>query len=89
MDAIIVQNLVIQLKKMDERIIFKNTVSKLSRERCSIHGKSALVKLVNKEIQISNICCENFEKKLNKKAEDIIAKETEKLISDSMKKIFK
>jgi hypothetical protein len=74
---------------MDERIILRNTVSKLSRERCSIHGKSAEVKLMNNNIQISNICCNNFEKKLNKKAEDIIAKETEKHISDSIKKLFK
>lgn len=74
---------------MDERIILRNTVSKLSRERCSIHGGSAEVKLMINNMHISNICCDNFENKLYKKAEDIMAKETEKFISDSMKKIFK
>jgi len=74
---------------MDEKVILRNTVSNLSRERCSTHGKSAEVKLMNNNINISNICCDNFKNKLNKKAEEIISKETEKLISDSLKKIFK
>lgn len=61
---------------------------KIESESCNEHHQKAVFTKTVKGFTIK-ACCKNFEKTIAKKAEQIVAQETKKVLEASLKKMFK
>ena len=50
----------------------KSIARKIRMRRCSVHDKKASVRIKNKEIELSNFCCDRFNEKLHAKTKSLM-----------------
>jgi len=50
----------------------KSIARKMKLRRCSVHDKKATVRIKNKEIELSNFCCDDFNEKLHAKTKNLM-----------------
>ena len=50
----------------------KSIARKMKLRRCSVHEKKATVRIKNKEIELSNFCCDDFNEKLHAKTKSLV-----------------
>jgi len=50
----------------------KSIARRMKSRRCSVHDKKATVRIKNKEIELSNFCCDQFNEKLHAKTKSLM-----------------
>jgi hypothetical protein len=66
-------------------IDFKSIARKLESTRCRLHGKSPKASVLRDNIELNDICCDEFRSELAKKLERLVGDEVEKSIKDAFK----